>query len=181
MMAWWEEGLMWNSDFVGTKAQPIGITPREVFFSGRSLGPRPLAALGTIPPALRSLQTPSLGLHWPGRQERRRAGHRICFSPTCLQTPSCWECWLHGPDRRDMLMASSGKTGARAPVGRPTDHSSNPAETPVLSLGPLQGASGKWVSGGCLWSRPCTLPTPTPPSHPQAPHSAVRTMAALSC
>lgn len=32
MMAWWEEGLTWNSDCVGTKAQPIGITPREVFF-----------------------------------------------------------------------------------------------------------------------------------------------------
>ena len=71
-------------------------------------------------------------------------------------------------------MASSGKTGARAPVGRSTDHSSSPAETPVLSLGPLQGASRKWVSRGGLWSRPRAPPIPPRPAIPQAPHPVVR-------
>ena len=176
--------MTWNSDFVGTKAQPIGITPREVFFLaeawacglwlplGQSLMPSGACRLPPWPPLPREA----------GEKESRRQDVLLPQpSPDAilLGERTLGERWLHGPDRRDMLMASSGKTGARAPVGRPTDHSSSPAETPVLSLGPLQGASGKWVSGGGLWSRPRALPTPTPPSTPQDSHSVAMTMAAL--
>lgn len=50
-------------------------------------------------------------------------------------------------------MDFSGRSRALAPVDKSTDHSTSPVQTPALSPGPLEGASGKWVSGGRLGSR----------------------------
>ena len=99
------------------------------------------------------LQTHSSARRWPRREgEQETAAPRPPTPDTILLGEErAGKHWLQSPERGDMILGSSGKSGALAPVARPTDPSTSPVETPAYGWGlwraPQENGSAEVASG----------------------------------
>ena len=127
-----------DSDLVGMRAQPEEAYRDRGIMSSESAGsPGLWLPLGTAPPAFRSLPRDcgwtldSVARHHPGKAG---ALGQDCPAPSngdpSGKRESSAALAPRHSERRDLLKDFSGRDRALAPVDRPTDHSTSPAETP---------------------------------------------------